>query len=284
VSAAGGQGPSHCALLVRGQQPERYLATLFAPPEVREALFALYAFDHEVGRVRHLVREPMAGLIRLQWWREALAAPVPPAQPVARALHRALGASVLDRARLEGALAARERELEEPPPADLAALEQHLGATSGGITQAALAALGATDGAAPAAGERIGLVVGIAALLRALPADLAQGRSLLPTAELARHGVDAAGLATPQQPETALRLDPVIVLLAARGVAHLQAARALRAAVPRAALPALLPGTLAAAHLARLGRARHDLVARVGQRPAALAPLSLLWRHMTGRF
>lgn len=279
MSADSGQGLSHCAALVRSQQPERYLATLFAPAVAREALFALYAFDHEIGKVRQVVSEPMAGLIRLQWWRDALAAAQPPAHPVARGLHEALGDFALGRDRLEGAIDARERELEEPPPTDLAALEQHLATTSGAITQSALAALGATDPASCAAGERIGLVVGLAGLLRMLPADLAHGRSLLPSAELTRYGLDPEAVA-----EAGVRLDPVLVLLAARGVAHLQAARAQRKAVPRAALPALLPGALAGGYLERLGRARHDLLARSDQRRPALAPLTLLWRHTTGRF
>ena len=279
MSADSGQGLSHCAALVRSQQPERYLATLFAPAAAREALFALYAFDHEIGKVRQVVSEPMAGLIRLQWWRDALAAAEPPAHPVARALHEALGGFSLERARLEGAIDARERELEDTPPADLAALERHLAATSGAITEAALAALGATDPASCAVGERIGLVVGLAGLVRTLPADLARGRSLLPSAELTRHGLDPEGVA-----EAGIRLDPVLVLLAARGVAHLRAARTQRAAVPRSALPALLPGTLAAAYLDRLGRARHDLLARSQHPRPALAPLTLLWRYATGRF
>ena len=279
MSAGSRQGLSHCAALVRSHQPERYLATLFAPAELREALFALYAFDHETGKVRHVVSEPMAGLIRLQWWRDVLAAAEPPAHPVARALHAALGGFALGRDRLAGAIDGRERELEDPPPADLAALERHLEATSGAITAAALAALGATDPASCAVGERIGLVVGLAGLVRALPADLAHGRSLLPTAELTRHGLDPEDVA-----EAGIRLDPVLVRLAARGVAHLQAARAQRAAVPKAALPALLPGTLAAGYLERLGRGRHDLLARSRQPRPALAPLTLLWRYVAGRF
>jgi phytoene synthase len=264
---------------VRSQQPDRYLATLFAPAAVREALFALYAFDHEIAKVRHVVSEPMAGLIRLQWWREALAAP--PDHPVARALHRAVAGHAIGRAWLEGAIEAREREVEEAPPADLGALEQHLGASSGAIVQAALEVVGAADAAARAAGERIGVVVGMAELLRALPAALAHGRSLLPAAELARHAIDPGALA---EPGAGARLDPVIVLLAARGAALLQDARAMRRSASRAALPVLLSGTLAGAYLQRLGRARHDLLARVGQRRAAMAPLDLLWRHATGRF
>lgn len=262
---------------MRSQQPDRYLATLFAPAEQREALFALYAFDHEIAKVRHLVSEPMAGLIRLQWWRDALGAP--PAHPVAQALYQAMTAGGVGRDRLEGAIEAREREVEKGAPADLGVLEEHLAATSGAIVQAALDVVGAADTAARAAGERIGVVVGLAEVVSALPADLAHGRSLLPTAELVRHQIDAlAG------PDVALRLDPVIVALAARGVALLENARALRGEVPRAALPVLLSGTLAGAYLLRLGRRRHDLLAQVGARRAALAPLDLLWRHATGRF
>src|SRR5262244_2468858 len=62
----------YCAALVRASDRDRYLATLFAPAVKRDALFALYAFDAEISRVRDLAREPMPGEIRLQWWREVL--------------------------------------------------------------------------------------------------------------------------------------------------------------------------------------------------------------------
>ena len=62
----------HCATLVRDRDRDRYLATLFAPIEVRDGLFALYAFDAEISRVRDLAREPMPGEIRLHWWRDAI--------------------------------------------------------------------------------------------------------------------------------------------------------------------------------------------------------------------
>jgi phytoene synthase len=81
---------SHCAAAVRAHDPDRYLATLFAPADVREELFALYGFDHEISRVRRVVSEPMAGLVHLQWWREAvdaIAADQLPAHPVVEAVH-----------------------------------------------------------------------------------------------------------------------------------------------------------------------------------------------------
>jgi NADH dehydrogenase [ubiquinone] 1 alpha subcomplex assembly factor 6 len=280
VSAAAAPG-SPCALLVRARHPDRYLATLFAAAAAREALFALYAFDHEIGRVRHVVSQPMPGLIRLQWWRDALAAIAadrPLAHPVVQALHQAFTNFAVPRARLECAIDARERELEEPPPATLAALERHLDGVSGEITRAALAILGADDAAAHEAGGRVGLVVGIADLLRGLDADLRHGRLLLPADLLTQHGSTLEPMPGPGP-----ALAPVVATLVEAALAHLAAARAQRRAVPKAAQAALLPGTLAGAYLRRLRRAGHDPRAAPRQR-SPLAPLSLLWRHASASF
>jgi len=62
----------YCQELVREVDKDRFLASLFAPAAHRPALFALYAFNAEIARVRDVAREPMPGEIRLQWWREVL--------------------------------------------------------------------------------------------------------------------------------------------------------------------------------------------------------------------
>src|ERR1700744_6543982 len=83
----------HCAALVREADRDRYLATLFAPSQHRDALFALYAFNVEIARVRDLAREPVPGEIRLQWWREVLSGErdgEAAAHPVAAALRATL--------------------------------------------------------------------------------------------------------------------------------------------------------------------------------------------------
>jgi len=82
-------GFAHCENLVRAGDKDRWLASLFAPGERRAHLYALYAFNLEVARVRELAREPMAGEIRLQWWREVIAGTRPgeaAAHPVAAVL------------------------------------------------------------------------------------------------------------------------------------------------------------------------------------------------------
>ena len=106
---------SYCAAEVREHDPDRYLATLFAPADARETLFVLYAFDHEIGRVRRIVGEPMAGLVRLQWWRDALegiATGKPLAHPVVEALHARWARPIWPRSRSGyGAAGARSRSV-----------------------------------------------------------------------------------------------------------------------------------------------------------------------------
>ena len=60
--------------MIRRHDRDRFQTALFAPAARREALFALYAFNYEIARVREVVTEPMLGRIRLEWWRENIAA------------------------------------------------------------------------------------------------------------------------------------------------------------------------------------------------------------------
>jgi 15-cis-phytoene synthase len=63
-----------CMALVRSFDRDRYIATLFAPDDLRPHLFALYAFGVEIARIPQLVSEPQIGEIRLQWWLDTLTA------------------------------------------------------------------------------------------------------------------------------------------------------------------------------------------------------------------
>jgi len=275
---------SHCAAEVREHDPDRYLATLFAPPEAREALFALYAFDHEIARVRHVVREPMAGLVRFQWWREALdgiEANKPLAHPVVAAMQAHWARFAPLRPRLDAAIDGRELELSADPPVDLVALERRLAAGCGEIALAAVELLGGSDERSHAAARYLGLARGLTRLVQALPGDLGQERMRLPSALLHRHEVDPKGLA---QARDGRALAPAVAALAARARTHLHDARRYRREVPRRALAALLHASLLDRYLRRLGRAGHDPFAPVVVRPGATAPLELLGRHLAGRY
>ncbi len=70
-------GPgSAVASAAKHWEPDRYLAALLAPAAERDALLALAAYSAELARVTFaVVREPAMGVIRLQWWRDALTLP-----------------------------------------------------------------------------------------------------------------------------------------------------------------------------------------------------------------
>ncbi|MCK5425801.1 MAG: squalene/phytoene synthase family protein, partial [Emcibacter sp.] len=51
----------HCRDLVNSFDHDRYLTILYAPEEKRNALYALYAFNYEISRIREGVSEPMLG-------------------------------------------------------------------------------------------------------------------------------------------------------------------------------------------------------------------------------
>jgi NADH dehydrogenase [ubiquinone] 1 alpha subcomplex assembly factor 6 len=272
---------SYCAGLVRDQAPGRYLATLFAPAGVRPALFGLYAFDHEIAKVRHVVSEPMAGLIRFQWWRDALdaiaAGDPAPAHPVAQALQDAWPRLAIARSRLDAAIDARERELEQAVPETLLALEQHLLATSSGLVLTALELLGVRDQPARDAGLEVGLAIGLADLLREIDVDRTC-TLFLPKDVLGRHGIASDAVREASSPGA---FAPAIRELADRARAHLRKARRSRRKVPDQALPALLPGVMVGHQL----RGLRSLGAAAGaRRQPALAPLWLLAYRALGRF
>ena len=272
---------TYCAGLVRDQAPGRYLATLFAPANARPALFGLYAFDHEITKVRRVVSEPMAGLIRFQWWRDALGAIAAgdpaPAHPVAQALQEGWRRFEPSRARLDAAIDARERELEKTAPETVPALEQHLVATSSGLVLTALELLDVRDHAARDAALEVGLAIGLADLVRDVDVD--RERVLfLPADLLGRHDIAPTAVRDATSPGT---FAPAVRELADRARAHLRNARRLRRRVPSRALPALLPGVLVGYQLRSL-----RLLGAAGgsRRQPPLAPLRLLAYRALGLF
>ena len=151
------------AALVRRHDPDRFLTALFAPPEKRDALLTLYAFNHELARAREAVSEPPLALIRLQWWREVVEG-AHRRHEVAAPLLAAIDAGALDRGDLLRLIDAREAEA-EPAFEDVADWRDYVFASAGGVAVAAGRLLGAPD---PEVLRPLGAAYGIAGLLRSV--------------------------------------------------------------------------------------------------------------------
>jgi len=273
--------------LVRRHDRDRYQTALFAPKERRPALFALYAFNFEIARIREVAREALLGRMRLQWWRDALAEIYAGAAPrrheVAESLAVAIRDLGLSRAHFDALLDARELDLAEEAPATLEALEAYAEGSSSSLVLLALEALGVRDDAAGAVARGVGIGCALAGLLAAMPFHARMKRVYLPRDMID----DSAGIEI-ERDLFELRPSPALAEaaheIAALAAYHLDAARAQRDVVPRAALPALLPAVLATRRLARLERAKYDVFNPRLAQPDGLQSLRLLWGAVRGRY
>jgi NADH dehydrogenase [ubiquinone] 1 alpha subcomplex assembly factor 6 len=251
---------SPVAALVRRHDRDRYQTALFAPVARREALFALYAFNYEIARVREQVTQPVLGRIRLEWWRENIAAafgsgPVRH-HPVVEAISRTIREYRLTHGHFEQLIKARDTDFDAEPPADLAALEAYAEGTSSQLIYLALEILGMHETTMEAAAYHIGIAFALSGLLRALPMRAAAAHHpLIPTEIAARAGL-GQGCTRPTRGSPQLRA--AAAEMATTAEAHLRTARQIRPRPTRAILPALLPAVVADRSLRRLKRAGYD--------------------------
>src|SRR5947209_14075191 len=243
---------AHCEGLVRAADKDRFLSTLFAPAEHRNALLSLYAFNLEIARVREVAREALAGEIRLQWWSDALGGRGE-GHPVAVALLATITRYQLPPERFQKLLDARRFDLYDEPMRTLADLEAYAEGVSAGLIALAAGILaGGIDTGVLT--RHVGLAHAIAGLLAAFPIHAARGQLFVPLEILARHG------ATREDAFDGKATRPLRAALAElRSICreHLVQARGLLAEAPRSVLPALLPVALVGPTLARMERRNH---------------------------
>lgn len=249
-----------CAQLVERADPDRFLATMAAPPDARRVLFPLYAMNVEVSRAPWVTEEATIAEMRLQWWRDVAdeigrGGPVrrhEVATPLAYVLTRDL-APVLDEL-----VAVRRWDIYRDPFEDEAHLDAYLTASSGGLMWLAAQALGAKD-EAPI--RDVGYAAGVAAWFRAVP-EL-ETRKRVPLLDGTSKGVRR---------------------LAEGALDRLADARRNRAAIPIFARSALLGGWQAETMLRQAAKDPSRVgEGRLGQ-SGTRKRLSLMWQSATGRF
>ncbi|WP_222182977.1 phytoene/squalene synthase family protein [Geminicoccus harenae] len=247
--------------------PDRFWCLVPTAPGQRQAAAALLALNQELGRIPGQVTQPMAGFIRLEWWREAIAearAGQPRRHPVAEALPL-IQAAGLDDAALVAMVDARERELDERPVADLGELLAHVRATAG-LLQENLAVIAGGD---RERARRIGTGYGLVGILRATGHLARHGQIMLPDDLLRQHGVGRDALLA-GKPGPGLAEVAAVVALAAR-----DELRSLRPVRGEPATPLLL---ITRHQLRMLDRLDHDpfAAAAIGRPPLLALRLLVL--------
>jgi len=270
-----------CAELVRAHDFARYASTLFMPADQHRALWALYAFNVEISRVREQVSQPLPGEMRLQWWTDMLAGAGHggvEGNPVAAELLLAIRNWRLPVEPLSRLIDEHQFDLYNDPMPTMAALEGYINDTS-----AVLFSLGAGIAARPSEevehlARHAGLAQGMAQVIAALPRDTSRRQLFVPQQLLESHGCGIeevfAGKQTPR-----LRAALGQLLDEARG--HLKTALALLADVPPQVRPVFLPLAMVDRDLKRMSRVDNDPFAL--QTTSRFRTLWTLWQASRSR-
>ena len=248
----------HCATLVREADRDRYLAALFAPVEHRDALFALYAFNVEIARVRELARTAMPGEIRLQWWREMLSGErdgEAAAHPVAAALRETLDRYGFVAAPLLELIDARAFDLYDEPMATIDDLELYGIRTQSPVFAMAVGIL--SNGGAPPEMFTLDASVAFAigGILSGLGRHASRRQLYVPLDVLDRHQVEREEIFAGQVSEP---LRAALAEMRALARRHLSLAQAKLTSAASEMLPAFLPVALVGPMLRRMERRGYE--------------------------
>ncbi|MBO0733567.1 MAG: squalene/phytoene synthase family protein, partial [Methylocapsa sp.] len=250
---------AHCEEIIRRNDNDRWLASLFIPHDRRRHIHALYAFSFEVARIQEAVSQPLPGEIRLQWWRGAVEeenAQDAKANPVSAALLDTAARFELPKSLLLDLIDARTRDLYADRIESLRGLESYTQATCSNLFQLATKILAGEEADKEAADPRhAGIAYGITGLMRALPWQKPRGAPFVPAEILAKHGVALADLS---EGRSSPALAAALGELRALARRHLDIFRARLPGLPAMSKPAYLPLSLCEAYLQRMERRGHD--------------------------
>ena len=176
------------------------MISMLAPADRRAALWALFAFNHEIAKTREVVSEPMLGMMRLQWWRDEIGKIYGGKDfgkhEVLEPLALAIRAYDLPQTHFEMLLEAREFDLGEEHPANIEGLLNYADFTNAPLLKLALQTSGGDPETEPV--QAISINYGLAGVLRAVPYHAAQGRCLWPEDLMKEHGLDPYIWAKPE--------------------------------------------------------------------------------------
>uniref|UniRef100_A0A8V5FIL8 NADH dehydrogenase (ubiquinone) complex I, assembly factor 6 n=1 Tax=Melopsittacus undulatus TaxID=13146 RepID=A0A8V5FIL8_MELUD len=182
----------YCAELVRKRDYEGFLCSLLLPAESRTSAFALRAFNVELAQIKDSVTQKTTGLMRMQFWRDAVEGIYcdnPPHQPIATELWRAVKRHNLTKMWLMKIIDEREKNLDDRAYHNIQELEKYAENTQSALLYLTLEMLGVRDVHADHAASHIGKAQGIVTCLRATPYHCTRQKVFLPMDICMLHGV-----------------------------------------------------------------------------------------------
>ena len=181
---------------IRQHDSDRYLLSLFVPARYRPALYAVFAFNHEIAKTREVVSETQLGLIRLQWWRERIGeiydGKPAPEHEVLQGLEAAIGEHGLSQEYFDALVFAREFDLEDVCPSHVDGVIHYADYTGTPLLRLVMQIMG--DDPDQDNLYNIAVNYGLIGLIRAVPFFGNQRRCYLPEDLMNKCGVRPARL------------------------------------------------------------------------------------------
>lgn len=174
---------SYCGEFSQKTDPQRFFLTLLAPSGAQDPLWALLAFNQEIAKTREVVTTTTIGLIRLQWWRDAIEkiyAGEVADHEVIRGLAQAIRSYELPQDLFDALLYAREFDLEDRLPGDMNGLVNYADFTGTPLLKLCLLVLGGSEDP-----RALATAYGLTGLLRAVLYHAGQRRCYLPEDKMA---------------------------------------------------------------------------------------------------
>lgn len=181
----------YCLDIVHKHDYDRFLLALMVPQKHRAALFALFAFNYEIAKTREVVSETTIGLIRLQWWHEAIKEiyedKVVRQHEVVNALAEVIKKYDLPREEFDNLIYAREFDLEGVAPANIEGLIHYADYTTTPLYRLVLKILNESESESIL--KTVSVQYAVVGLVRAVPYMLAQRRLMLPQDVLTKFNI-----------------------------------------------------------------------------------------------
>eukprot|EP00735_Rhodelphis_limneticus_P012530 TRINITY_DN5816_c0_g1::TRINITY_DN5816_c0_g1_i1::g.24350::m.24350 TRINITY_DN5816_c0_g1::TRINITY_DN5816_c0_g1_i1::g.24350 ORF type:complete len:301 (+),score=25.69,sp/A7YVD7/NDUF6_BOVIN/40.86/6e-71,SQS_PSY/PF00494.14/6.4e-53 TRINITY_DN5816_c0_g1_i1:92-994(+) len=277
----------YCVDSCRKYDHDHYLSTLLWTDEkAKKAHFALRAFNIELARISDVTSQEISGSVRIQFWRDTIAAVYGqkdiPQNPVALALADTCREYKLTKRWFERLLNARESDLQGNQPVTLDDLQQFVENTSSSLYYLTVELFNVKDVHVDHAASHLGKAVGIVSLLRGTPMHATKRRAYIPSALLAQHGVSTESMF---RGESSAQLREAVFEVASLANNHLTMSREINKDIPNHVKPIFLPAESCSIYLEEL-RKRDFEIFDPTLRQNSYLPLQMkmLWNKWNKRY
>lgn len=267
---------SVCAAYVQKYDPDYFYCALFAPIYHRELIFRLLAFNIEITRAVSLpsswsVAGPMAGFIRLQWWRELIEGK-DRTHEIAPFVKESIAHGLLPPKILLGMIEAKEEELDGIK--DWSHWESMLMRSSGKFNETIAQMLGVEKPDKLQKIASMGMACEAVRIARYLPKILSSGRCPLPQAVIDEYHLQRTDDGVSFTPEI---IEEIRALLITKATEYLQAGKGAHS-LGRKKIVSILPTIFAKRDLRK--SQKWDILP---DRRGAGDQLSVLWSNFRGK-